>query len=286
MEDVTAVTAYDSLRTEDRNPRTVHIDRLSTLEMVRLINSENRRVEDAVDEAAEDIAAAVDVISERLRRGGHLVYFGAGTSGRLGIVDASECPPTFGVPHDLVRGVMAGGRGAMFEAVEGAEDSEEQGTAAVDAEKIGPGDAVVCISASGSARFVLGAAKRAGELGAAVIGLCCNPGSALSGVCGITVTVNTGPEVISGSTKLKAGTAQKLVLNIFSTCAMIKTGKVMSNLMINVRPTNKKLVERALRLVMTLSGCGRDEAEKALKQAGDVPGALALLGVSNEAQDL
>lgn len=265
---------YDALLTEGRNPRTVDIDKMSTLDMVALINRENRRVEDAVDEALPQIAEAVDIISASMQNGGHLIYVGAGTSGRLGVVDASECPPTFSVDPDLVRGIIAGGQGAVFRSVEGAEDSEEEGAAAVDADGVLPGDVVVGISASGRAPFVLGALRRAREIGAVPIGLNCNPGSVMEKFCDVTVSAYVGPEVISGSTRLKAGTAQKLVLNIFSTCAMIKTGRVRSNLMINVRPTNEKLVERATRMIMELSGCGRERAAAALEKYGDVPSAL------------
>ena len=265
---------YDALKTEGRNPRTVNIDKMSTLEMVRTINQENRRVEDAIDEVLPQIAAAVDLISAALQNGGHLIYVGAGTSGRLGVVDASECPPTFGVDPTLVRGIIAGGNGAMFRSVEGAEDSAELGAAAIDADGIVPGDVVVGISASGRAPFVLGALRRAREIGAVPIGLNCNPGSVMESLCDVTVSPYVGPEVISGSTRLKAGTAQKLILNIFSTCAMIRTGRVRSNLMVNVRPSNEKLVERATRIIIELSGCTRRTAAAALEKFGDVPAAL------------
>ena len=264
--------SYDSILTEKRNPRTVGIDRLTTIEAVKLINSENRAVDDAMDAAAESIAAAVDIIAERMSAGGCLVYVGAGTSGRLGVIDAAECPPTFGVAPDLVRGIIAGGNGAMFRSVEGAEDSFEGGAAAVDADGITSADAVVGISASGRAPFVLGALDRAKKLGAATIGVSCNPGSPMEapGVCDVCVTAYTGPEVIAGSTRLKAGTATKLILNIFSTCAMIKTGRVMSNLMVNVVPSNEKLIERATRLIMTLAGCDEAAAREALAKHGNV----------------
>ncbi len=265
---------YDKLKTEGRNPRTMNIDKLDSLEMVKLINSENRAVEDAIDERAAEIAAAVDMISEALAGGRHLIYVGCGTSGRLGVVDASECPPTFGVDPNLVRGIIAGGESAMFRAVEGAEDSEDWGARAIDEDGTGGGDVVVGLSASGRAPFVIGALKRARERGCKTISVTCNPGSLMEDHCDIAVSVYVGPEVISGSTRLKAGTAQKLILNIFSTCAMIKTGKVRSNLMINVRPTNEKLVERATRIIMELSGADRESAAKALAEYGDIPSAL------------
>lgn len=265
---------YDKLKTEGRNPRTMNIDKLPTLDMVGLINSENRAVEDAIDERLPEIAAAVDIISDALGGGGHLIYVGCGTSGRLGVVDASECPPTFGVDYDLVRGIIAGGESAMFRAVEGAEDSEEWGARAILEDGAGEGDVVVGLSASGRAPFVLGALKEARKRGCKTIAVTCNPGSLMEELCDVAVSVYVGPEVISGSTRLKAGTAQKLILNMFSTCAMIKTGKVRSNLMINVRPTNEKLIERATRIIMELSDADRESAAKALAEYGDVPAAL------------
>lgn len=269
---------YDLIKTEGRNPNTANIDKLSTLEMVTLINRENRRVEDAIDEVLPEIAEAVDIIAAAMERGGHLIYVGAGTSGRLGVVDASECPPTFGVDFELVRGIIAGGNGAMFKAVEGAEDSAEAGAAAIDADGITENDVVVGISASGRAPFVLGALRRAAEIGAVPIGLSCNPDSPMEALCRVSIAPFVGPEVISGSTRLKAGTAQKLVLNMLSTGAMIKTGKVRGNLMINVRPTNEKLVERATRIIMELAGVSRETAAAALEKYGDVPSALDALG--------
>ena len=268
---------YDKLKTEGRNPRTMDIDKLSSLEMVRLINRENRAVEDGIDEALPEIAAAIDLISDAIAAGGHVIYVGCGTSGRLGIVDASECPPTFGVDYDLFRGVIAGGNQAVFRATENAEDSEEKGIAAIDTDGAAAGDVVVGLSASGRAPFVIGALKRARELGCKTIAVTCNPGSLMENHCDIAVSVYVGPEVISGSTRLKAGTAQKLILNMFSTCAMIKTGKVRSNLMVNVRPTNEKLVERATRIIMELSGVDREQAVQLLAKYGDVPAALDAL---------
>ena len=265
---------YDVLKTEGRNPRTMDIDKLSSLEMVRLINRENRAVEDGIDEALPEIAAAIDLISDAIAAGGHVIYVGCGTSGRLGIVDASECPPTFGVDYDLFRGVIAGGNQAVFRATENAEDSEEKGIAAIDADSAKAGDVVVGLSASGRAPFVIGALKRASELGCKTISVTCNPGSIMESHCDVAVSVYVGPEVISGSTRLKAGTAQKLILNMFSTCAMIKTGKVRSNLMVNVRPTNEKLVERATRIIMQLADVDHQHAAELLEKYGDVPTAL------------
>ena len=270
---------YDALKTEGRNPNTMNIDKVSTLEAMRLMNEENKRVPEAIDTQLEQIAQAVDIIAAAIELGGHLIYVGAGTSGRLGVVDASECPPTFGVDHALVRGIIAGGEGAMFRAVENAEDSEDWGRRAIDEDGVQAGDVVVGISAAGRAPFVLGALKRAREIGATPIGLTCNPDSLFVPLCDVTIAPYVGPEVISGSTRLKAGTAQKLVLNMLSTGAMIKTGKVYSNLMINVKPTNEKLVERATRIIMQIADIDRDRAGELLKKHGSIRGALGELGL-------
>ena len=270
---------YDALKTEGRNPNTMNIDKVSTLEAMRMMNEENKRVPEAIDTQLEQIAAAVDLIAAAMERGGHLIYVGAGTSGRLGVVDAAECPPTFGVDHQLVRGIIAGGDGAMFRAVENAEDNEEWGRRAIDEDGVQAGDVVVGISAAGRAPFVLGALKRAREIGATPIGVTCNPDSLFVPLCDVTIAPYVGPEVISGSTRLKAGTAQKLVLNMLSTGVMIKTGKVYGNLMINVKPTNEKLWERATRIIMQIADIDRDRASELLKKHGTIPGALGELGL-------
>ena len=270
---------YDALKTEGRNPNTMNIDKVSTLEAMRLMNEENKRVPEAIDTQLEEIAKAVDLIAAAMERGGHLIYVGAGTSGRLGIIDAAECPPTFGVDHQLVRGIIAGGDGAMFRAVENAEDNEEWGKRAIDEDGVQPGDVVVGISAAGRAPFVLGALKRAREIGATPIGVTCNPDSLFVPLCDVTIAPYVGPEVISGSTRLKAGTAQKLVLNMLSTGAMIRTGKVYSNLMINVKPTNEKLWERATRIIMQIADIDHDRAGELLQKHGSIRGALSELGL-------
>jgi N-acetylmuramic acid 6-phosphate etherase len=270
---------YDALKTEGRNPRTMNIDKMTTLEAMRLMNDENKVVTDAIETQLTEIAQAVDLIAAAMERGGHLIYVGAGTSGRLGVIDAAECPPTFGVDHALVRGIIAGGEGAMFRAVENAEDSEDWGRRAIDEDGVQAGDVVVGISAAGRAPFVLGALKRARELGATPIGVTCNPDSLFVPLCDVTIAAYVGPEVISGSTRLKAGTAQKLVLNMLSTGAMIKTGKVYSNLMINVKPTNEKLWERATRIIMQIADIDHDRAGELLKKHGSIPGALGELGL-------
>lgn len=270
---------YDALKTEGRNPRTMNIDKMTTLEAMRLMNDENKVVTDAIETQLAEIAQAVDLIAAAMERGGHLIYVGAGTSGRLGVIDAAECPPTFGVDHALVRGIIAGGEGAMFRAVENAEDSEDWGRRAIDEDGVHAGDVVVGISAAGRAPFVLGALKRARELGATPIGVTCNPDSLFVPLCDVTIAAYVGPEVISGSTRLKAGTAQKLILNMLSTGAMIKTGKVYSNLMINVKPTNEKLWERATRIIMQIADIDHDRAGELLKKHGSIRAALGELGL-------
>ena len=271
---------YTKLKTEAANPRTAGIDKMSTLDMVRVMNDENRRVPEAIDAELPHIAAAIDLIAAALKAGGHMIYVGAGTSGRLGVVDASECPPTFGVDHDLVRGIIAGGEGAMFRAVEGAEDNEALGASELRANGAAAGDVVVGLSAAGRAPYVLGALREARALGAATVGITCNPDSLLAPLCDVVIAPAVGPEVIAGSTRLKAGTAQKLVLNMLSTGAMIRLGYVRGNRMINVRPTNEKLRERAIHIIMELAEIDHDGAAHALLEAGDsIPAALVLLGV-------
>ncbi len=274
MKDQTIRTDLGSLKTEARNPRTLHIDEMTTYDMMQLMNNENRAVEDAIATQITEIAAAVDIIAAALEAGGHLIYIGAGTSGRLGVVDASECPPTFGVSPELVRGIIAGGEGAMFRAVEGAEDDEARGASDLIADGVTAGDVVVGLSASGGAPYVLGALKAARELGATPIGITCNPESRMHPLCDVTIAPYVGPEVITGSSRLKAGTAQKLVLNMLSTGAMVKTGKVVGNLMVNVKPTNIKLRDRCIRILMELSGGERAKAEELMDKYGDIRAAM------------
>ncbi len=266
-----------SLKTEGRNPNTLHIDEMSTLDMMTVMNNENRVVEDAIATQLPRIAAAVDIIAERLNAGGHLIYIGAGTSGRLGVVDASECPPTFGVDPRLVRGIMAGGEGAMFRAVEGAEDDEARGAAELVADGVTAGDVVVGLSASGGAPYVLGALKKAREMGAIPLGITCNPDSRMHPLCDVTIAPYVGPEVITGSSRLKAGTAQKLVLNMLSTGVMVKTGKVVGNLMVNVKPTNAKLRDRCIRILMELGACDLETATVLIDKHGDIRKSLTEL---------
>lgn len=249
-----------------RNPRSMHIDEMSTLDMVKLMNSENYVAVKAVEDASEDIARAVDVIAASMEKGGRLYYVGAGTSGRLGVLDASECPPTFGVPYDLVTGIIAGGYECLVKASEGGEDSRENGIADVE-RRVRAGDVVVGISAAGGAAYVVGAVERAKELGCTTVAVTSNDDSLLARTADITIFTDTGAEVITGSTRMKAGTAQKLVLNALTTASMVKTGKVYENLMINLKPTNEKLRRRVIGIVREISGADEETAVDALEKS-------------------
>jgi len=235
--------------TEQINPLTRDIDILPTLEMVRLMNQEDARVATAVAVELENIARAIDAIAARMRRGGRLIYIGAGTSGRLGVLDASECPPTFDTPPEQVIGLIAGGPAALTQAIEGAEDDDQQGQRDLAAHGVNAEDSVVGIAASGQTPYVLGGITEARRRGALTVGVACNHPSSLSRLVDISITPLVGPEVIAGSTRLKAGTAQKMVLNMLSTGVMVKLGKTYGNLMVDVQPTNAKLRERARRIV-------------------------------------
>ena len=254
----------EELATEKINPATRHIDTMTTLEMVSVINQEDVKVATAVGRELPAIAKAIDIITDRLKRGGRLFYAGAGTSGRLGVLDASECPPTFGTKPELVQGLIAGGRDAMFVAKEGAEDSEQLAADNLSAVGLNEKDALVALAASGRTPYSIGALKYARARGAAAIALVCSPNSPMSREAVLTICPLPGPEVITGSTRLKAGTAQKLVLNMLSTGIMIKLGKVYGNLMVDVQATNQKLAERSKLIVMEATGCSRAEAEAAL----------------------
>lgn len=244
------------------------LDSLSSLDLVRLINEEDATVATVVARALPAIAAAVDAIAERLRAGGRLVYVGAGSAGRLGVLDASEWGPTFGAPEEQVVALMAGGAGAVTRAVEGAEDDEEAGAADVAELGLAAADAVVGISASGRTPYVLGAIRQAAAVGALTIGISCNAGTALSWVVAQPIEVETGPEVVAGSTRLKAGTAQKLVLNMLSTATMVRLGKTYGDLMVDLRATNDKLRHRARRIVAQAAGVDDAQAAVALAGAG------------------
>ena len=248
------------LTTESRNPRTREIDLAPTNRILELINDEDRGVADAVRGAIPDIARAVDIVVAAFQRGGRLVYIGAGTSGRLGILDASECPPTFGVDPDLVQGIIAGGRETVFRSREGVEDVESAGIEDVANASVGDRDVVTGIAASRRTPYVLAGLAEAKRRGARTVFVCCNPGDN-PGV-DVVITVVPGPEALTGSTRMKAGTAQKMVLNMITTASMVKLGKVYENLMVDVRPNSAKLVERGKGIVMMLTGLGYDEASR------------------------
>ena len=274
--------------TEQRNERTMHIDQLSTLEMVRLINQEDHKVAEAVALTLPQVAQAVDVIYDKLRAGGRLIYSGAGTSGRLGVLDAAECPPTYGVSYDTVIGLMAGGPSAFIKAAEGAEDDRAQGAKDLEAIGFSAKDALVGIAASGRTPYVLGAMDYARGLGAPAIGLTCCHDSELSRHADITIAPLPGPEVVTGSSRMKSGTAQKLVLNMLSTAVMIKLGKVYGNLMVDVKASNEKLYHRAVSIVCAATGASQEQARAALESCGYAckPAIVALLlGLSPQAAD-
>lgn len=256
-----------SMITETRNPASVEIDQLSTLEMLRVINQEDQQVALAVSQLLPEIARAVDAIAAAFGKGGRLVYIGAGTSGRLGILDASECPPTYGVSAEQVIGLIAGGHKAILQAVENAEDDAELGARDLKNIQFCANDVLVGIAASGRTPYVLGAMAHASAVGATVCSISCNPGSPLARAADISMVAVVGPEIVTGSSRMKAGTAQKLILNMLSTGAMIRTGKVYGNLMVDVEATNAKLVERQKRIVMEATDCERAVAERALAQA-------------------
>lgn len=256
----------EQLITEERNSKTLDIDRVDTINMLKKINEEDKKVPLAIEKELPNIAKAIDLIVERMREGGRLIYIGAGTSGRLGIVDAVECPPTYGTDPTLVVGIIAGGDKALKSAVEGAEDNIEAGKHDLMSINLCSKDSVVGITASGRTPYVTGALRYAKEIGALTIGLSCNPSSVLAEIADVMITPIVGPEVIMGSTRMKAGTAQKLVLNMISTCTMIKMGKVFSNLMVDVKATNKKLIDRAKRIVKIATGADDEVIEKSLKE--------------------
>jgi len=291
------MTNLASLITEARNPYSEHIDELSTLEMLTVINQEDATVALAVGSVLEPIARAVDGIAERFGRGGRLFYIGAGTSGRLGVLDSSECPPTFSVPPAQVQGLIAGGDPALRKASEGVEDSSEAGERDLKAAGFGIAnaadpsaptpDTLLGIAASGRTPYVLGALLHARSLGAFTVGLSCVDGSPVSKVADLMIAPVTGPEVITGSTRMKAGTATKLVLNMISTGVMIKTGAVYGNLMVNVIPSNDKLIDRAQRIIMVATECDRYTAARLLIEGGSVKAAIAMqkLGITRAAAE-
>jgi len=253
--------------TEKRNPASANIDTLSTRELVELINREDHIVPQAVGSQREKIAAAIDIIVAQFRAGGRLFYVGAGTSGRLGVLDASECPPTFGVKPSMVHGIIAGGKRALVRSIEGAEDHADDGAKAVDKKRVNDKDVVVGLAACGMTPFVRGALQRARRLGARTICVTCAPEAVGFIPAEIVINPVVGPEVVTGSTRMKAGTATKLVLNTLTTAAMIKLGKVYGNLMVDLRAVNNKLRDRSVRIVMELTGLPRAKATALLKRA-------------------
>ena len=255
-----------TLTTEQRNSATANIDKCSTLEMVRLINDEDKKIAMAVEKVLPQIANAVDLIAQKLKSGGRLIYIGAGTSGRLGVLDASECPPTFGVNPELVQGIIAGGDVALTCAVEGAEDDTTAAIIDLDKKDFSAADVLVGIAASGRTPYVLSGIKYAKKIRASTVGISCVENSALANIVDIAITPITGAEVITGSTRMKAGTATKLVLNMLTTGAMIRLGKVYGNLMIDVLATNDKLRDRAKRIVIAATNCTEEQAVAALEK--------------------
>jgi N-acetylmuramic acid 6-phosphate etherase len=275
-----------SLVSESRNPATMNLDEMTTLEMVATFNHEDSKVPEAIRAVLPEVAQAVDMAAASFKAGGRLIYLGAGTSGRLGVLDASECPPTFGVPHGLVVGLIAGGPGALLKAVEGAEDSEEMGVTDLKNLQITPADTVVGLAASGRTPYVIGALRYARELGCATVAISCNPDSPIAHEAQVAISPVVGPEALTGSTRLKSGTAQKLVLNMISTGAMVKNGKVYQNLMVDVKATNVKLVDRACRIVVEATGAARADAEAALSQTDfEVKPAILMILANISAQE-
>ena len=258
----------DNLLTEARNPQTMELDSMTPLEIVTAMNREDARVPESIRPQLPNIARCVAWATEAIRSGGRLVYMGAGTSGRLGVLDAVECPPTFGVSPDVVVGLIAGGEGAFVRAVEGAEDSRELGKADLEAIGLTPKDLVVGIAASGRTPYVLGGLAYANSLGCKTAAISCNPGSAVGQEARLAIEVAPGPECLTGSPRLKSGTAQKLILNMISTATMVGCGKAYSNLMVDVMQTNEKLVVRAQNIVMEATGVSRDSAKEAIALAG------------------
>lgn len=254
------------LNTETRNKNTYDIDKISTYDMLKIINDENDTVTKAVDSALPQIAVVCDIVADAIKSGGRVFYIGSGTSGRLGVCDAAECPPTFGVPYDLFNGIIAGGEKCMFKAAENAEDNPEAGIEDLKARNFCNKDVLIGISASGSASYVISAVKYAKSIGAKTASITNNPDTELGKAANIDICADTGPEVITGSTRMKAGTSQKIILNMISTASMVKCGCVYENMMINLRPTNKKLRRRMIGIVTEILGCTEEKAEKLLEK--------------------
>lgn len=256
------------LKTEMRNPDTYGIDKMSTRKMLEIINNENAKVTLAVEAALPQITIVCDAVADAIKSGGRIFYIGSGTSGRLGVCDAAECPPTFGVPYDLFNGIIAGGEKCMFKAAENAEDNPEAGIEDLKSRNFNNKDILIGISASGSAAYVVSAVNYAKSVGAKAFSITNNPETELGKAADIDICADTGPEVITGSTRMKAGTAQKIILNMISTASMINCGCVYENMMINLRPTNIKLRRRMIGIVTEILGCTTEIAEKALEENG------------------
>lgn len=257
------------LITEQRNPNSMNLDRLSALDIVALMNQEDKLVPQAIEKVLPQIAQAVEKIVEAFQRGGRLVYIGAGTSGRLGVLDASECLPTFGVSPEMVKGIIAGGERALRHPIEGAEDNAQQGQADLQSIHFSDNDVLVGIAASGRTPYVIGALEYAKSLGATTVSIASNPDTAMSKIADIVIDTIVGAEVLTGSSRLKSGTAQKLVLNMLTTASMVLMGKCYQNLMVDVQASNQKLVARAIRIVMQATECSKEEAEKTLAIANN-----------------
>ncbi len=262
--DIALGEELSKLETEQRNPRTMKLDSLSTVELIKTLHGENHLVAPAVDPTLDKLSALVDIVVDSMQKGGRLIYVGAGTSGRLGVLDASECPPTFGVTSDTVQGIIAGGEVALVSSIEGAEDDREQPRIDLKARGLSSMDVVVGIAASGRTPYVIGALDYAREVGCATASIVNVGGSALAGHCDICLEAVTGAEPLTGSTRLKAGTAQKMLLNLISTAAMVRMGKVYENLMVDVKATNVKLRKRAIRIVQQATDAPSDKCESAL----------------------
>lgn len=272
--------AFDNLATEKNNPASAHIDEMTTLDMITLINREDQKAALSLGPILPQIAAAVDLIADRLQRGGRLIYCGAGTSGRLGVLDAAECPPTYGTDPRQVTAIIAGGRPAMFAAQEGAEDNMDAAVADLQGLRLNRADVLVGLSASGRAPYVVSALRYARAQGAATVSVACSPDSLIAEAADISLTAVPGPEIIAGSTRLKAGTVQKLILNMLSTGAMIRLGKVFGNRMVDLQATNEKLAERARRIVSEVIGYPAEESAQLLKKADGNAKLAILLGLS------
>ncbi|WP_234494481.1 N-acetylmuramic acid 6-phosphate etherase [Vibrio maritimus] len=272
------LNALSQLVSEGRNPETMDIDLLSSEQILVRMNQQDSLVPLAVEKVIPDIAKAVDAITDAFKQGGRLLYVGAGTSGRLGVLDASECPPTFGTDPDMVVGIIAGGKDAMFKAKEGAEDDPVLGAQDLKDIALSDKDVVVGIAASGRTPYVIGALEYTNEVGATSVALSCNPASDIANIANIAISPVVGPEALTGSTRLKSGTAQKLVLNMLTTASMIRLGKSYQNLMVDVKATNAKLVARATRIVMQATECHKEAASKALKETNyDVKLAILMI---------